>query len=213
MMVATPVVLEQTFFHSGRALTQRFIASYGTTHMVANAASSIVYNIGAAPSNALTTATLTIIGMCIGRERIDLAKEYTNKFVRTTTILCLIVLIPIFPFTALINRLYNVTAEAAVLTYMAVGVFHIGAPLFMGRHTIVPSALRSGGDAVFTSLVALLSMWLVRVTLALLFTRVLSMGVVGVISAMVLEWGVRGVVFGARYKTDKWYRHSIIIRE
>ena len=211
--VAVPVALEQVFFHSGKAFTQRFIASYGTTHMVANAVSTVVTNFGIAPNNAMSSATLTVVGMSIGRERIDLAKDYTVKFVRSISIFCVLVIIPMIPFTLLMVWLYQVTAEAARLTYLTVGVFFGFAPLFVGRSSMTSSALRAGGDAIYTSTVSLCSMWCVRVLLAYFFTRVLTWGVVGVFFAMALEWGMRGVLFNARFKKEKWYQHKLIVRE
>ncbi len=66
---------------------------------------------------------------------------------------------------------------------------------------------------MYTSVVALCSMWAVRVLLAYLFTRVFAWGVVGVIAAMVLEWTTRGLLFTIRFNGDKWYRHKVIIRD
>jgi Na+-driven multidrug efflux pump len=201
------------FFHSGKAFTQRYIASYGTTHMVANAVSTIVYNLGIAPNSAWSTATLTIVGMAIGRERIDIARVYNSKFIRATSVMCLAVIIPVIPFTVLMAHLYHATPEAARLTYLTVGVFFFCAPLFVGRSSMTSNSLRAGGDAVYTSTVSLCSMWIVRVSLAYLFTRIWSWGVVGVVAAMTLEWGVRGLLFTLRFNKDKWYRHKLIVQE
>ena len=57
---------------------------------------------------------------------------------------------------------------------------------------------------------SLLSMWLFRVVLGYLFAIVLNLNIEGVWLAMILEWGVRGVIFGKRMKTDKWYRHKVL---
>ncbi|MCL1804718.1 MAG: MATE family efflux transporter [Clostridiales bacterium] len=211
--VAVPVALEQVFFHSGKAFTQRYIAGYGTTHMVANAVATVVTNFGIASNGALSTATLTIVGMAIGRERIDLAREYTRKFVRGASLYNVINILPMIPFTMLMVYLYHVTPEAAKLTYLSAGVFFGFAPLFVARSSMSSSALRAGGDAVYTSTVSLCSMWSVRVLLAYFLTRVLAWGVVGVFAAMALEWGVRGLLFTLRFNGDKWYRHKLIVRE
>ena len=211
--VAVPVALEQIFFHSGKAFTQRYIASYGTTHMVANAVATVVTNFGIASNGALTTATLTIVGMAIGRERVDLAREYTRKFVRAASLYNIINIVPMIPFTMLMVYLYHVTPEAARLVYLSAGVFFGFAPLFVARSSMTSSALRAGGDAMYTSAVSLCSMWCVRVLLAYYLTRVLTWGVVGVFAAMALEWGVRGLLFTLRFNGDKWFRHKLIVRE
>ena len=70
--------------------------------------------------------------------------------------------------------------------------------------------LRAAGDAVFTSAVALTTMWLGRVVMGYVFGLVLHWDIQGVILAMVLEWAVRGIIFGLRLRGEKWYRHKVI---
>jgi len=75
---------------------------------------------------------------------------------------------------------------------------------------MIPSALRAAGDAKFTSLVSMLSMWLFRVVLGYILGIVLGMGILGVWLAMNAEWAIRGAVFIWRFTGRKWYRHKLI---
>ncbi|GJM78493.1 hypothetical protein HMSSN139_09890 [Paenibacillus sp. HMSSN-139] len=75
---------------------------------------------------------------------------------------------------------------------------------------ITPSALRAAGDAKYTSVVSMLSMWLFRVVLGYILGVVLPFGVVGVWLAMDIEWGIRGLIFLRRFRGTKWYRHRLV---
>lgn len=58
--------------------------------------------------------------------------------------------------------------------------------------------------------VVLLSMWLFRIVLGYILGVWMGFGLVGVWSAMIAEWGIRGLVFYLRYRGDKWYKHKLI---
>lgn len=209
-IIALPVALEQVFFSGGKALSQRFIASYGTTHMVAYAVFNVVSTLFNAPHMAMCSATLTVVGMCIGKRRIDLATGYIRKFVATANRLTVALIALFIPISIGICFAYGLSPESRRIAYIGFAIFFVGAPLFWARSFMLPNGLRAGGDALYTSIVALSSMWAVRVALSFVFTRLLPLGVIGLILAMVLEWSVRGIIFSRRLRTDRWYQHKVI---
>jgi Na+-driven multidrug efflux pump len=71
-------------------------------------------------------------------------------------------------------------------------------------------ALRAAGDAKFTSVASLVSMWLFRIVMGYVFGVTLGFGVIGVWAAMVAEWGVRALIFTLRLRGDKWYKHKLV---
>ncbi len=212
ILVSVPVAMESIFFSSGKALTQRFITGYGTAHMAANAFQQIVQSIVIGPTGALGQATMAISGMCLGRQRVDLSREYAKKFMRLAFAVSTFIIIPAIPMTFLLLKLYGITGEVRTLSLICVGIILAGAPLFMGRSSVMSSVLRSGGDATFTSITSLGCMWGFRVVIAYVCTTYIRWGVPGIILAMVLEWGARGFFFMLRFRTEKWYQHKVIVR-
>ena len=212
ILVSVPVALESIFFSSGKALTQRFITGYGTAHMAANAFQQVVQSFTIGPTGALGQATMAISGMCLGRERVDLSREYAKKFLRLALALSALIVIPAVPMTFLLIRLYGITGEARTISLICVGLIFAGTPAFMGRSSIMSSVLRSGGDATYTSMASLASMWCFRVVIAYVCTTYIRWGAPGIILAMVLEWGARGTFFTLRFRTEKWYQHKVIVR-
>jgi Na+-driven multidrug efflux pump len=86
----------------------------------------------------------------------------------------------------------------------------IGNPLIWAESFMIPSGLRAAGDAKFTSITALLSMWLVRVTLGYALGITFGFGINGIWFAMVFEWFVRGSIFIKRLMGARWHSHSVI---
>ncbi len=75
---------------------------------------------------------------------------------------------------------------------------------------MIPYFLRAAGDATYTMVVSMLTMWLVRVLGAYVIGRYLGYGVVGVWFAhAILDWATRSVIFYARYRSGKWERMAI----
>ena len=106
--------------------------------------------------------------------------------------------------------MYNPPDAVTFDTFAIIAVCAVGLPTLWPRGFITPGALRAAGDARFTLVASLLSMWLVRVMLGYVLAIVFHVGVVGIWIAMVLEWGVRGIIFSLRERRDKWYRHKVI---
>lgn len=114
------------------------------------------------------------------------------------------------PFTPLLYQMYSPPDGIAFETFTCLIISVIGTPLLWSMAFITPSALRAAGDAKFTSIAAMLSMWIVRVMLGYLLGIILGFGIIGVVSAMVLEWGVRALIFALRKRGTKWYQHKVI---
>jgi Na+-driven multidrug efflux pump len=83
-------------------------------------------------------------------------------------------------------------------------------PFFWSVSNVMPSILRSAGDSNFTSVVSLITMWMVRVGLGYAFTILLKFGVQGIWISMGVEWAVRTVIFYLRYRSGIWlYKKTI----
>jgi Na+-driven multidrug efflux pump len=83
-------------------------------------------------------------------------------------------------------------------------------PILWSPSFVMPSALRAAGDSNFTSIASLLSMWLLRVVLGYILGITFRFGIIGVWAAMNIEWGMRGLIFGWRFKGKKWYAHRLV---
>ena len=213
LLIAVPLALEQFFFNSGKAVSQRYIAGYGTAHMAANGVINSVFDMFNLPQITLREALVTVVGMCIGYKRYDLAKRYVYRFMRIIRKLLLWLMPVTIPLGALLVYSFRLSPEASRLTIMClILIYAAGPPLLAGSLTI-PAGLRAGGDAVFVSVTALGCMWCVRVVASYVLAGVCGLGVLGINIAMVLDWIARNVMFRVRLKGEAWYRRRLIAED
>lgn len=213
LAIAIPLALEQFFFNGGKAVSQRFIAGYGAAHMAANGVVNAIFDLVNIPQAALRETLVTVVGMCIGSGRAALARRYVYRFLRTIRV-SIVCLMPVtMPLAALLIHAYGLSMEANRVTILCLGLIYTFGPLFLGGSFTVPGGLRAGGDAVYVSLVALCSMWGVRVVLSWLFAGVMNMGVVGINLAMCIEWVVRSQLYRGRLKGERWHGRQLIERQ
>jgi len=210
MLIGFPFALEQMFFNGGKLLTQTFIVHLGTTALTVNAiviSLTSFYQIG---PNALSIAIVTVVGQCMGQKNIEDARKFTKSFMALAVLFFIGVSFIMFPSFPLLMDMFKAPEHAVPTILFIVIISAVTQPIFWPISFIMPSALRAAGDAKFTSMTSMLSMWLFRVILGYVLGITLGVGIVGVWVAMFLEWGVRSFFFWRRFKGDKWYKHTLI---
>ena len=100
------------------------------------------------------------------------------------------------------------TPDPEVVKYAAIALRVAGvAQPFFALSIVGSGVLRGLGDAKITIPIALLSMWAVRIPLALLFVLKLGMGLKGAWYAMLVDLVLRGIVTLARFYSGRWKRN------
>jgi Na+-driven multidrug efflux pump len=127
-----------------------------------------------------------------------------------STIFFIVLSLFIFPAFPLLMKMFGTPKTITSDIFMIILISAIAQPIFWSISFILPSALRAAGDAKFTSITSMLSMWLFRVVLGYVLGITLHFGIVGVWVAMFLEWGVRSIFFMRRFRGEKWYKHKLI---
>ncbi|SDX42960.1 putative efflux protein, MATE family [Paenibacillus sp. PDC88] len=210
MTVGIPFAAEQMFFNGGKLLTQTFIVQLGTFAITANAIAgsiSLVFQIG---GSALSIAIVTIVGQCIGNKNTEDARKFIRSLLWLSSIFFVVIaaiLLPLFPFVV---QLFSPPEEIVPIIFGLTLLIAVAQPFLWSTSFILPSALRAAGDSNFTSMTSLLSMWLLRIALGYVLGITLGYGIMGVWIAMVVEWGVRGLIFWLRFRGEKWYSRKLI---
>ncbi|TBL80900.1 MATE family efflux transporter [Paenibacillus thalictri] len=210
LYIGLPLAAEQMFFNGGKILTQVFIVGLGTHAIATNAISSSLAVVFQIPSMALSICTVTVVGQCIGRRNIRDARKFTRSFLWLSSasfVLMALIMVPLFQP---IVGLFHPPADIVHNIYVIILINSVVQVVFWPISFLLPSALRAAGDSKFTSITAMLSMWLFRVVFGYIFGIVLGFGVIGVWVAMQSEWGVRGAIFLWRFRGEKWYKHRLI---
>ncbi|WP_160723045.1 MATE family efflux transporter [Bacillus sp. USDA818B3_A] len=210
MFIGLPFAAEQLFFNGGKLLTQTFIVQLGTLAMTSYAIANSIALLFQMGPNSLSIAIITVVGQCMGRRNIQDARKFILSLIGLGSVLFLIadmVLIPLFP---LLIKMFNAPDEIIPTIFTLILISAIGHPLLWPVSFIMPSALRAAGDSNFTSIASLLSMWLLRVVLGYLLGITFGFGIIGVWTAMNIEWGMRTLIFSWRFKGKKWYAHKLV---
>lgn len=208
--VGIPFALEQVFFNGGSMLVQTYIVRLGTISVAANAISNSAFAILYSSGLAVSTLSITIVGQCIGAGEKKLARKYSSKMIWLGTFIVVLSLLVLLPLMPLILRLYQAPADTLSLIYKLILIAAVPMPFFWSMSNIMPCVLRSAGDANFSSIVSLITMWIVRVGLGYVFAIPLGLGVEGVWICMGIEWAVRTVIFYLRFRSDAWLMKKTI---
>ncbi|MCI8775019.1 MAG: MATE family efflux transporter [Lachnospiraceae bacterium] len=70
----------------------------------------------------------------------------------------------------------------------------------------LPYGFRAAGDAKFSMVVSVSSMWCCRVGLCIFLVRVFHFGLMGVWIGIFVDWIVRAFIFSMRFMSGKWLR-------
>ncbi len=205
-----PFSVEMIFFNVGRMLTQTYMVLLGTNIIAADGIASTATNLFYAMGIGVSTLAITVVGQCIGAGDISLARKYGKQFIKLGTTMIVLGVIIIYPFMPLILKLFSPQADTLILINQAILIGIIPIPFFWSLSNVMPSVLRAAGDANFTSMVSLTSMWIFRVGLAYVLALPCGLGLNGIWIAMGAEWAARSLIFGLRFKGEKWYKNKVV---
>lgn len=202
--IAIPNAVENSLFQFGRVVVTIFIATYGTSQIAANGVANSFSTLSIIVSGAMQLAIVTVVGQCVGANDYEQANYYMKKMLWIAQILgtinCVLVLLAM-PYGMKLYTLTDATVEIVkVIMYWNALFTALLHPLAF----VLPNGLRAAGDAKFTMVVGVLSMFLTRITLAYLLGTVCHMYVLGVYFAMFSDWVVRIICFVYRWKSEKW---------
>lgn len=210
LKISIPFGSEQLFFYGGSILVQKYMVELGTASIAANAIATALFGLAYAAPYAVGNLATTVIGQCVGAGKRDLARWYGKKLIYLGTglvILSLIVFIPLMPW--LLNA-FHPDPDTVPLILRLMWIAIIPMPFFWPMSNIMPYTLRSAGDAVYSSVVSLITMWAIRVFAGYIAAIPLGFGIEGVWVCMSFEWVVRFFLFLARFKGKAWLNKQTI---
>jgi Na+-driven multidrug efflux pump len=93
-----------------------------------------------------------------------------------------------------------------VFTWMAIPVLRIicAVEVLSAAGYVHAGTLRGAGDTLYPMLVTPISMWVIRVPLALVLGLELGLGLAGAWTAMALDLSLRGIIYYFRFRRGRW---------
>ncbi len=201
--IGIPAMVEQIFMRVGIMLYTRTVAGLGdtlyATHQICMSIQAFSFMVG----QAFASATTTLMGQSLGRQRQDMAVIY----MRCTRNLGIVVSAAMGLMMILLNgrivSLYNPN-EAVIQAGSGILVLIGLSQPIQADQFIVSGGLRGAGDTRYTAFVVLITTLFVRSLLGMLMVQVLNWGLWGAWIALMADQCLRTGLMAVRYRTGKW---------
>ena len=212
LFIGIPTGMENGMFQAGKLMVLNLITTFGTSAVAANAIANSISGVINVPGSAMGLAIITVIGRCIGAGDTRQAVHYTKLLVGCSYLSMLIMGSALFFSADFLVTLFNLSPEAMAMASQVLKLCAIANMLFWPMAFTLPNSLRAAGDAVFTMVVSLTTMFVCRVALSYVFACAwgLNLGLLGVWLAMIADWVVRAAFFLFRYWRGRWKRIRVI---
>lgn len=212
LFIGIPNGLENGMFQAGKLMVLNLITTFGTSAVAANAIANSVGGVVNVPGVALGLAIITVIGRCMGAGATDQAVYYTKRLVGACYLFMLVMSTSMFFMADFWVSLFHLSPEASNMAAQVLQICAVGNALFWPMAFTLPNSLRAAGDAIFTMIVSLSTMFACRVALSYVLACPwgLNLGLAGVWLAMVADWVVRAGIFLIRYWRGSWKKIKVI---
>ena len=208
LRIGIPNGLENGMFQIGKLLVLGLVTPLGTSATAANAIANSVAGVVNVPGNAISLSLITVVGQCMGAGDAKQAVGYTRKLMAIVYLSMGTLSVLLFFFAAPVVGLFGLTPAAAAMAIQVLRWCSVFDLLSWPMSFSLPNALRASGDARFTMIVSMCSMWIFRIGFSYLLVP--QIGLLGVWVAMFIDWIVRSVVFLIRFLSGRWKTKTVI---
>ncbi|MDD6317212.1 MAG: MATE family efflux transporter [Clostridia bacterium] len=208
--IGVPSMVEQLAMRFGVIVFTKTVTGLGTiayaTHQVCMNIQALTFMNG----QAFATSATSLVSQSLGKNRPDMALHYSRRTQRTG--MCVAICIAVFVFTCNKFVLGLYTDEAAIITTGSslLSMIALIQP-FQSSQFILAGALRGAGDTKYTAMVTMLTVMLLRPSLAILLIKQFDMGLHGAWYALVADQLLRTLLVFIRYRSGKWttsFKHN-----
>ncbi|AGB42006.1 putative efflux protein, MATE family [Halobacteroides halobius DSM 5150] len=205
LRIGIPSAFERFAFKGGQLVIMRVIAILGTVAVATRQIALSIETFSILPSYGLSIATTTLVGQKLGAKRDDEAKEgslLANKF----GILATLVLGGLFfLFPKQLARIYTSDPKLIPKAALCLQILALAQPA-KALNMILGGTFRGAGDTKFPMYLTFIGVWGLSLPLTYLLGVKLSLGLVGIWLAMVVDEWFRALVCIYRFNTNKWNR-------
>lgn len=208
--VGIPSGIENSMFQFGKLAIQSTVSTLGTAAIAAQAMTNILEGLNGVCVMGIGIGMMTVVGQCIGAGRDDDAVYYIKRLTVWSEFVLIVSCLSVFALTKPVILLGGMEPESARMCLEMMAAITIYKPVAWTLSFIPAYGMRAAGDVKFSMIVTCASMWIFRVTLAIVLCRFTDIGPMGVWIAMFTDWTVRGIIFFGRFRSRKWLRHQVI---
>lgn len=208
--IGIPSGVENSMFQFGKLAIQSTVSLMGTVAIAAQGMTNIIENLNGILAMGVGVGLMTVVGETLGAGRKEEAVYYIKKLCVIAEAVVIVSCLVMYALVRPITHFGGMEPVSAKMCIFMVTWITIVKPLVWVMAFIPAYGLRAAGDVKFSMTVSVLSMWLCRVTLAMILARVFHMGPMAVWIGMFTDWTIRCVIFTIRFKNRKWLNHQVI---
>lgn len=207
---ALPVAINETMWGLGMTV---YLAAYGfigndslTSIHISNQIMGLfwVFTIG------VSTACGIMLGIKLGENKLDLAKQWGIKFTKLTFTLGIVFGISLFMFSDLISELITREFESDSVgndVSLILKVFSFYIPIKYSNALHIIGTLRAGGDTKFVLFAEVIPLWLVGVPLAFILSIYTNLPLYVIVGLVNIEELIKFFLVLGRFFQYKWVRN------
>ncbi|MDD6210185.1 MAG: MATE family efflux transporter [Bacteroidales bacterium] len=205
--IGLPTSIQQSAIALGLIALLGIVNSFGTATLTAYGAAGKIDTFVSQPILALCSALTAFTGQNIGAQRFDRIKNGLRYSLLISAIISISAAIAITFFGDKIMMLFTTDQEVITIGkeyLLIVCSFYI----FHGLMNTYNGLLRGSGATFFPMVVSLISLWIIRIPFAYLFSEI--WGVTGVWWSIVTGWVLGFVATYIYYKMNNWKEKAVV---
>lgn len=201
LKIGAPLAVQHSLMCSAQIAITRIVAPLGSVSIAANSFAITAESLCYMPGYGISEAATTLVGQSIGAKRKRLTHSFANITVVTGMVIMAAMGLLMYMGAPLVMSMMSPVGEIVSLGTRVLRIEAWAEPLFAAA-IVCNGVFIGAGDTTVPSIMNLVSMWAVRLTLAVLLVS--SMGLVGVWLAMCIELCFRGTIFLIRLFFFNW---------
>ncbi len=186
------------------------VAPLGTVAIAANSFAIIAEGFCYLPGYGMEDAATTLVGQSLGAKRPDMARRFAWMTIGTGATMMTLLAVLMWIFAPQVMGLLSQDPEVIVLGVKCLRI-EAWAELLYAVSIVAYGCCVGAGDTLVPSVINLLSMWVIRLGLALVLIP--RYGLEGYWFAMAVELSVKGLVFAVRIARGRWMKTRLTAAE
>lgn len=207
--IGIPSAVQQTLVSVGSAVITTFVNVYGDAAIGAYGAASRIDSLAAQPSMSIGAAASTVTGQNLGARKPERIKDIFRWGITMAIGITVVITIVVLIFPGQLLSIFGIANDAEVLsigkTYLRIVSLSY---MFYAIMYMLTGIINGAGHTVITMVFSILSIWLVRILLAIILSGT-ALGLKGIWIAIVVSNVILMLANLIYYFTGKWKKEVI----
>ena len=205
--ITGPMWLQNLVMRGAYVVSTLIVAPLGNIAIAANSFAIIAESFCYMPGYGLEEASQSLVGQSIGAKRRDLARQFAYICTGMASVMMTFLGVLMFIFAPQMMSVLTEDPEVIALGAKVLRIEAFAETMYAVSMVAYGSCV-GAGDTMVPMVLNFISMWVVRIGLALLLVP--RYGLVGYWIAMCVELNVRGLIFAFRLRGKNWMKKVLI---